>query len=181
MAISNNTTGYRQSGIYKITIGDNFYYGSTQDFESRKYKHLQRLKTNKQHNAYMQSAYNKHKRFDFEIIEYCEIKHLLIREQAYIDKYFNALKCMNLCPVAGRSSGYKHNSESRAKISAAQKGKKRLTPRPPVLEETKQKIREALTDRTASEETRKKLSAALKGKKHTEESKKRMSLAQKLS
>ena len=60
MPISNLGNGLRTSGIYKITIGKNFYYGSTQDFETRKYKHLQKLKTNKQHNPYMQSVYNKY-------------------------------------------------------------------------------------------------------------------------
>lgn len=55
-----------------------------------------------------------------EILEYCDSKYVISREQYYIDllkpKY-------NILKIAGSSLGYKHSEETRAKISVAGKGK----------------------------------------------------------
>lgn len=62
--------------------------------------------------------------------------------------------------------GMKHTPESRAKISAAQTGKKRG----PFSDEHKEKIRRALAGRTISEEQKIKIRNALTGYKHSSES-----------
>ena len=55
-----------------------------------------------------------------EILEYCDSKYVISREQYYIDllkpKY-------NILKIAGSNLGYKHSEETRAKISVAGKGK----------------------------------------------------------
>jgi group I intron endonuclease len=58
--------------------------------------------------------------FNLEILEYCDSKDLIIREQYYIDLLkpeYNILK------KAGSLLGFKHSDETRAKLSALKKGK----------------------------------------------------------
>jgi len=81
--------------------------------------------------------------FSLEIIEYCESKDVLNREQYYLDLLhpeYNTLK------IAGSRQGHNHTEESKAKISAATKGDKH-----------------PLYGKTHSEETRAKMSVAKKG------------------
>jgi group I intron endonuclease len=86
----------------------------------------------------------------FEIIELCEEKELITREQFWMDK----TKCydrnigFNACIKADRPTGYKHDNIAKEKMSRAKLG-------------TKQ-----------SKETIVKRSEKLKGRKHSEESKK---------
>ena len=68
--------------------------------------------------------------FSLYILEYCDEKNLIQREQYYLDLLqpeYNILK------IAGSLLGYSHSEETRAKMSSYQKGKKRY-------EETRAKI-----------------------------------------
>ena len=59
--------------------------------------------------------------FRLEVLEYCDLKVLLKREQFYMDKFnpeYNILK------FAGSSLGYRYSEASRAKMSLSQIGKK---------------------------------------------------------
>ncbi len=67
--------------------------------------------------------------------------------------------------------GMKHTAESRAKITAAQTGKKRG----PYSNEHNEKIRNALRGRTISEEQKAQISKTLTGYKHSDETKAKMS------
>jgi hypothetical protein len=81
----------------------------------------------------------------------------------------NSDEWANLIPENGLDGcpfGQKHTEESKAKQSAAKKGK-------PCSEETKAKISAAKKGKPQSEETKAKISAAKKGKTHTEEAKPR--------
>ncbi|MDB5716324.1 MAG: hypothetical protein JWO15_3721 [Sphingomonadales bacterium] len=98
--------------------------------------------------------------FSLEIIEYCEPKDVINREQYYLDLLqpeYNVLK------IAGSRQGHKLSEESKAKISAATKGDKH-----------------PLYGKTHTEETRAKMAEAKKGNKnwlgktHTEETKTKM-------
>jgi len=51
--------------------------------------------------------------FSFEILEYCGIEELLKREQYYLD---NLKPEYNIATIAGSTLGYKHTSESLAKM-----------------------------------------------------------------
>lgn len=159
-------------GIYKITIGRWFYWGSTNNLHKRKAEHLSALKRSKHINNILQNAYNKHKSFEFEIIATLQKEELIEWEQELIDVWFGSENCANLSPIVGRPSGVKGrkfgpmSEEHKAKVSASKKGSipwNKGRPGKPVSEETKAK-----------------LSAATKGKPKSEETKARMSAAQKL-
>lgn len=76
-------------GIYKIscTINNKFYIGSSKEIEKRWNRHINDLKLNKHYNIIFQRIFNKYgiDNFIFEVIEYCDINDLLIREQYYLD------------------------------------------------------------------------------------------------
>jgi group I intron endonuclease len=105
--------------------------------------------------SYICRALKKHGvcKFSLEILEYCDIENNLAREQYFMD----LLKPQyNILSTAGSSTGYKHTEESRAKISACQKG----IPRP---EATRAKISAAMKGIPRSERsevTRAKISAS---------------------
>ena len=73
------------------------------------------------------------------------------------------------------SSGAVVSKETKAKMSAAQKGDKSHSYGKATSEETKKKLSEIAKGRVFSEETRKKLSQASKNKTHSEETKKKLS------
>jgi hypothetical protein len=108
-------------GIYKITIGDKYYYGQAANLAKRRTTHLWALKNNIHHNPYMQNCFNKYMDFSFEIIEEIEDTSLVdAREQYYIDLHFDEVNCMNLArhsDVSGR--GRIVSEETKAKIGAA--------------------------------------------------------------
>jgi len=77
------------SGIYKIenTVTGDFYIGSSEDIDGRKYSHLVRLKAGKHHNHNLQRAWDKDgpEVFRFTTIENCLPNALLLLEQKYLD------------------------------------------------------------------------------------------------
>ncbi|KAF1107984.1 hypothetical protein B8V09_03520 [Streptococcus agalactiae] len=102
--------------------------------------------------------------FKLEILEYCELSVLLIREQYYIDLLkpeYNILK------IAGSLKGFLHSEETKLKMSIDRQGENH-----------------PLFGKSHSEETKEKISASLKGenhfmfgKTHSEETKKKISIA----
>lgn len=77
------------SGIYQIInlVDDKRYIGSTVNFKNRKRFHFSLLVRNIHHNQYIQNAYNKYgkENFEFQILLYCEKKDLLFYEQIAIN------------------------------------------------------------------------------------------------
>ena len=118
-----------RAGIYKITIGRWFYWGSTNNFCRRKKEHLSLLRTGKHRNSILQNAYNKHNLFEFEIIANVEQQELAEWEQELIDVWFGSENCANLSPIVGIPAGTKgktrkpHSEEAKVRMSAAAKGK----------------------------------------------------------
>ena len=177
----------KQSGVYRIELGNGrFYVGSSIDLRQREARHLSQLKSRTHPNCIMQRSFDKHDVFEFTIVECCVTDELLTREQLLLDAHFNNPLCVNLAPTAGSSLGVKHSantrakmsaagrgrtfsSEHRAKISAAQVGRKH----PP---EVRAKMVAAWKTRAPdSEETRAKKRAASLGRKHSAESRAKMS------
>ncbi len=80
-------------GIYKIqNILDNkIYIGSSVNIQNRKYKHFWLLSKNKHDNKHLQNSFNKNSKevFEFTIIELCDYKSLVERENYYIN-YFKS-------------------------------------------------------------------------------------------
>jgi group I intron endonuclease len=103
------------SGIYQIWIGDHYYFGSTNDFEKRKNRHLSGLKKGNHKNPIMQNAYNKYQTFDFDIILTCDVDSLEANEQAYIDTHYGLSKCININPSSSRPPVVKKGHKSRPK------------------------------------------------------------------
>jgi group I intron endonuclease len=100
--------------------------------------------------------------FQLEIIEYCEPKDAIKREQYYIDLLVPEY---NILKTAGSSLGYKHTEEALAKLRG-RKGEWKLS------EETVARLRERATGRKHTEETIAKIrastSAAMLGRKQSE-------------
>jgi group I intron endonuclease len=100
-----------------------------------------------------------------EILEYCDSKDLIKREQYYIDLLkpeYNILK------IAGSRFGSIHTKETRAKMSSTKAGRK-------LSEETRAKISSAIVGKKHSDETRAKISSSKIGKKLSEDIRAKMS------
>ncbi len=154
-------------GIYKIEnlVNGKIYIGSSSDLKNRWRQHLQSLVKGNHYNAYLQRSWNKYgmENFKFAIIEICELKSLIEREQNYIDLFDACRNGYNISPTAGSTLGTILSEEARKNISLRQTGKKRG----PHSEEHKRKISQSETGkkkRPHTEEEKEHLSLLLKGR-----------------
>lgn len=80
-----------KSGIYKITnvINNKVYIGQSKNIKQRISGHFNKLKNLNHNNIYLQRAYNKYgiNTFSVEVLCYCNIEKLSIKESFYIKKY----------------------------------------------------------------------------------------------
>lgn len=115
------------SGIYKITntINNKFYIGSAVNLKEREYEHFRRLSKNNHCNVLLQNSFNKYKKesLKFEVLEFCDKKDLILKEQYYIDA-LNPV--FNICKIAGNKLGVKHREESKEKLRKTLKLKKEI-------------------------------------------------------
>lgn len=122
--VSLSVVGCR-SGIYEITNGANGkrYIGSAVDLPRRQAQHASDLRKNVHRNARLQNAWNKYGpgAFGFRVLLVCAPQDLLHYEQRFID---GLCPEYNIAPKAGSQLGAKRTAETRAKISAANKGRK---------------------------------------------------------
>lgn len=119
-------------GIYKITNLKNnkIYVGSSLNLEKRYYKHLNSLRRNKHFNIHLQRSFNINgeESFEFSIIEECDDKILVEREEYYIE-HLGALidkNGYNINPKGDRPPswlGKHHKEESKLKIGLKSKGR----------------------------------------------------------
>jgi len=131
-------------GVYKICHKSNlsnFYIGSGAYVGKRKHhsgiynrwtSHLSDLRNNRHHSSRLQNVVNKHgiEGLEFSIIEVCNTKDCIEREQYYLDTMKPAY---NTCKIAGNTSGYKHTEKSIELMRQPRKGGKR----PPVSNATR--------------------------------------------
>ena len=171
------------TGIYKIEHVDSgkIYIGSAVNIKRRWAEHKHRLKKQIHPNPKLQNAWNKYgaEAFEFTTLISCEPKDFVLYEQRSIDSYeASGDKGYNLCPVAGSVLGIKRSEETKAKMSAAQKGRE-------LTEEHRRKISEAQLGKKRgprSEETKRKISETNKLRepvRHTSESRAKISAANK--
>lgn len=144
------------SGVYKIVnlINNKFYVGSAVNLYDRYYSHKASLKKGRHKNSHLQNAFNKYgeENFKFIVLEECEIKDILIREQYYKDLYksYDREVGYDICKIAGNSLGVKRSEEFKEKQRLIQTGMKHVS---------------------HSQETKNKIGLAHKGMKHSEETK----------
>lgn len=148
----------RTSGIYKITCTANgkIYIGSAVNLHKRWVNHKSALNMGNHRNDYLQKAWKKHGEtcFTVEIIELCERSVVIDREQYYLDllqPYKE--RGFNLATNARLSTlGHVHSPETRAKLGV-NKGRK-------FSAETRARVSAASKGRPQSEEQRNKISIA---------------------
>ena len=186
---ANHLTTVSETGIYCIRNLDSGrqYIGQAIKLFYRKRKHFELLRCGTHKNAHLQRAFVKHGEaaFVFSVVELCAPEHLTEREQYWID-VVGMDNLYNIVPIAGSRRGATMSDETRRKISAAQRGKKKPPPRSPYgrlgikrtpdqlraqsirqtgkkhSAETKNKISDALRNRTRTKETYQKIGAILK-------------------
>jgi len=115
--INNESNFPKTNGVYKIYFTDckskKIYVGSTsgKDGFYRRWKsHISQLKNKKSRCTILQNAFNKYFNVDnliFEILEVCDKKDCLIREQYYIDTLDSYNKGYNARPNASNNGGLK--------------------------------------------------------------------------
>jgi group I intron endonuclease len=145
-----------RSGVYAITntVNGNQYVGSAIDIRKRIYGHKWHLSKVEHHSRHLQSAWQKYGRsaFQFRILLVCAPPDLLLFEQRAI----NALRPeYNICKKAGSTLGIVQTEDTRRKISARLKGRKRS---PEAVEASASKLR--------GRKARPEHVAHLKGNKH---------------
>ena len=95
--------GKNLCGIYKISIQDHIYIGSSVNIKKRLRRHKTLLRNNKHDNIYMQNAYNKYVKADYEIVEVVD-KSISNKDLRNLEaSYIKSLKAdLNLAdPVIG--------------------------------------------------------------------------------
>lgn len=114
------------TGIYAIIApSGNRYIGSAANIAARWRWHRNALLRGDHHNEALLRAFAKYgDALRYEIIETCEVAHLVEREQAHIDTLpfatlYNGTLCVE-APMRGKS----HKAETRAKMSEAATGRK---------------------------------------------------------
>jgi len=105
------------TGIYKIKnlINNNLYIGQAINIEERWKDHKWELNNNKKCNKYLQNAWNKYGKdnFEFSIIEECEEDKLNEKEIYYISYYDSYNNGYNLTKGGDGSRGLKWSKEQR--------------------------------------------------------------------
>jgi len=174
------------SGIYSITnIANNkIYIGSAVNLTRRWKHHIKDLKNKTHRNILLQRTYDKYgiEIFEFKVIERVQDKSKLLEREGYWmdklechdrDKGYNLLKTPTSqfgikrseeakLNMKGINKGFKHTSETKAKMAAAKLGTKQS-------DEHKRKRSEALKGRVHSKEALAKQSLAKRGKKKSQE------------
>lgn len=158
---------YSRIGIYGIrnVVNDKIYIGKTgMNFGDRWDSHRSLLNNNKHDNPYLQRAWNKYgkENFEFIIVEECDISELEDKEKYYIKMYKDLKLAYNLHDGGNEgynlgkhlseetkrkigeknkknSLGKKHSEETKRKMSEAHKNKKYK----PMSDEGKENLRKA--------------------------------------
>lgn len=172
-----------KSGIYTIRnkTNGNRYVGSAVNIKRRRDQHKSALRKSTHENGHLQRVWNKYGEDDFEfrVLFYCDPEMCIVFEQRAMDTLDPEY---NIAPVAGSCLGVTHTAESRknmslahmgyvvseatkAKMSAAHKGKPTWIKGKKASPKTKAKISAALMGHEVSAEARANMSAWQKGRK----------------
>ena len=112
----------RRSGIYRIELGNGwFYIGSSVDLRRREVAHRTDLCSFRHCNDKMQKCWNKYHVFIFSVLELCAEHELITKEQLLLNKYFADTKNLNLAPNAQNCAGIKHTDATKKIVSDSHK------------------------------------------------------------
>lgn len=121
------------AGIYIIVVRrparpDLFYVGQASNLERRRRDHFRHLRGGRHDNRRLQALFDKHgpEVFSFETVLVCDLAMLASYEQATLNFYLTSVKrrVLNICRECVTSTaGCKMSAATRAKQSAAKKGK----------------------------------------------------------
>lgn len=162
---------YSTTGIYAITntINSATYIGSAaKSIRERWQNHKTELRKGIHKNMYLSRAWNKYGEgaFTFTVIEVVsDVSTILAREQHWLDQYYplGPERCYNLVPRAGSNQGWKPRPETIERRAIKLRGQKRT-------DEQRRRMSEAGKSRPpVSEETRQKISFAGTGRRYTRE------------
>lgn len=120
-----------RTGVYAIRhiASRKVYVGSasSRSIYRRWAQHRLDLRCGVHHSRYLQRAWDKYGAGAFEwlVLERCSPDRCLAREQVWMDFYrsFDPASGYNVSPTAASCSGVKHTAETRAKVSAAGRGR----------------------------------------------------------
>lgn len=167
--------GTASAGIYAIALDDGrMYIGSAVHIRARWSVHVHNLDRNKHHSRRLQNVWNKYgnEEFTFCILENCDVKQLINREQAWMDAEKPQFNIMN---KARSALGYRHSEETKKKLSVIASARKRGKQ----SDETKLKKSLALKGRKPAAHTIAATIAVCTGRKLTPEHKAKISSATK--
>lgn len=158
----------KMPGVYEIVnvLDGKRYVGSSVHLTARRDEHFRRLRKGDHHSRYLQSAWDKHGEdaFIFRVICRCDVEDLLAREQEEIDRQSD----YNMTKGAGSCLGRVASEETRAKMSAARKGRNKG----PRSEQHCRNISAALKGKPRPESAMAALQAARRAYKFTDEDRK---------
>lgn len=149
------------SGVYIIrnSVNAKVYVGSAVNFTKRFRAHSSLLNKSKHHSRSLQNFVNKYgvNCLVFDLLEVTEAVLAVVCEQRWINHFASSVpeNGFNIAPTAGSCLGMKHTPETRAKVSAALRGR-------PVSDRTIAALRERNKNRIYSDEQRQKLSEVAK-------------------
>jgi group I intron endonuclease len=146
------------TGVYCIECladGKSYVGSASKSLTKRLWTHRSLLSKGRHTNLHLQAAWDKYGKesFRFSVLEQCLPSECLVKEQGWIDQLdaCNKEKGFNKAPVAGSTLGVKHTIETRNKVSAALKGKKKTEEHAAAIKKGKQVIsqrtRQKLSDR----------------------------------
>ena len=165
-------------GIYMIKnkINGNIYIGQAADIYERWREHISLLRRGKHVNNHLQRAWNKYgdDNFEFSIVEECSENALNDREIYWIAEYDSYHNGYNQTLGGGGVRGFKHDEETKQRISESLKGENAPWYGKQRSKETKVKVGQASKERWSNPENH-----PMYGKHHTEESKEKMSKSHK--
>ena len=148
----------RETGIYQIrhVASGRIYVGQTVDFGRRWAKHRLELNRGRHHNPHLLAAWEMYgpDAFVFEPLIICRLNDLDLYEQCVLDGFSPEF---NWAKTASSRRGVPMSAETRAKIGAALKGRKRPA-------EFCEKLRVANFGKVASPESKAKMRAAKVGR-----------------
>jgi len=170
-------------GIYRITcvVTGKIYIGSAVNLRVRRKTHYGDLQRNAHHNRKLQNAWKKYgpDTFVFDILELVMLPEMLTAREQYWFKQLNPFgkRGFNLDPIAGSSLGVKYSQESRARISAAKRGKPTALRGRKQSPEQVERHRQAMIGYKHTDAARRNMGNARRGKQHSPETRAKISKA----
>lgn len=163
-----------KSGIYKIRnlVNDKVYIGSAVRLYDRYRTHKSKLALSQHSNKRLLASVSKHglENFSFELLELCEKKELVAREQYWIDLYNACIDGYNIRTVAQSNIGVRRSAESNKKTVATRRANGW-----PISNEHRRLMSKALKGRVFSAETIAKMKIAAKNRMENPDTRKKIS------